>query len=450
MNTATPAPVTWRTHVTLILLSLVYVFSFIDRNVIAIVLEPIKQEFGASDTLMGLMSGLAFAVLYAGLSLPLGRMADRGVNRRNMIAICCGLWSFATMACGMAQHFWQLMLSRMTVAIGEAGGMAPSVSMVSDLYPPHRRSLAISILMLGPHIGLLAAMVAGGWMAQEWGWRAVFIWFGAPGLVLALLLFLLSKDPGRGVYDSAAAKSAPKVQGRFVTEFVAIIQVKGFLWVCLACAVAGLAGYGYGIWAPTFMVRHFEMSLAQAGLTFGLASGIFAAAGSIISALYCDKLTRQDSRWQIKLPLIGVLLSLPLGIGFLLWPAEAYWLVGDFKVPQAILFAAGFSFFNSWWPTLSYAAVSHLMTSHQRASGAAILNLFVTLFGAGLGPLVAGSLSDGFTQLLGSDGLKYALVATLSLLIFCAFFYYRALAPYHARMQELRVDASATALAEPA
>ncbi|MFK0570366.1 MFS transporter [Endozoicomonas sp.] len=127
-----PARRPWRTHITLILLALIYVFSFIDRNVIAIVLEPIKQEFGASDTMMGLISGLAFAILYGGLSLPLGRMADQGADRRNMIAICCALWSVATMACGMVSHFWQLFLARMSVAVGEAGGMAPSVSMVSQ------------------------------------------------------------------------------------------------------------------------------------------------------------------------------------------------------------------------------------------------------------------------------------------------------------------------------
>ena len=445
-----PPVVNWRTHTTLILLALVYVFSFIDRNVIAIVLEPIKQEFGASDTLMGIMSGLAFAVLYAGLSLPLGRMADRGVNRRNLFATCCGLWSLATMACGMAQHFWQLMIARMTVAIGEAGGMAPSVSMVSDLYPPERRSLAISILMLGPHIGLLAAMVAGGWIAQEYGWRMVFYVFGAPGILLALLLFIFSRDPGRGVFDSAATKASQlkEKQLSFRQQLTEILKVKGFLYVCLACAVAGLAGYGYGIWAPTFMVRNFDMSLAHAGLTFGIASGIFAAAGSILSAVYCDRLTRQDSRWQIRLPLLGIIISLPMGIAFLLWPADAHWLIGGIKVPQAIIFAAGFSFFNSWWPTLSYAAVSHLMTSTQRATGAATLNLFVTLFGAGLGPLVAGSLSDVFGSVTGSDGLKYALVATLMLLLFSVYFYTRALTPYRNRIQELDADHSDDA--EPA
>ncbi len=447
MNPNNSPSVTWRTHITLILLALVYVFSFIDRNVIAIVLEPIKQEFGASDTMMGLMSGLAFAVLYAGLSLPLGRMADRGVNRRNLIATCCGLWSLATMACGMAQHFWQLMISRMTVAIGEAGGMAPSVSMVSDLYPPERRSLAISILMLGPHIGLLAAMVAGGWIAQEYGWRSVFLWFGAPGIGLALLLYLFTKDPGRGVFESKAvqAENAKAQQAPFMQQFKEILRVKGFLFVCMACAIAGLSGYGYGIWAPTFMVRNFDMTLAQAGITFGLASGLFAAAGSILSAVYCDRLTRKDSRWQIRLPLLGVLISLPMGIAFLLWPADAHWLIGDFKVPQAIIFAAGFSFFNSWWPTLSYAAISHLMTSRQRATGAAILNLFVTLFGAGLGPLIAGSLSDVFSDLLNEDGLKYALVATLSLLLISVFFYMRAMSPYQARMNELNGEPEKTA-----
>ena len=214
MLTVTTPRVTWRTHFTLVMLALVYVFSFIDRNVVAIVLEPIKQEFGASDTMMGLMSGLAFAVLYAGLSLPMGRMADKGVNRRNIIATCCGLWSFATMACGMTQQFWQLLISRMTVAVGEAGGMAPSISMVSDLYPKERRSLAISILMLGPHIGLLTAMVLGGWIAQEYGWRYVFYIFGAPGILLALTLWLFTKDPGRGVYDSAEAKAQQAMPGK--------------------------------------------------------------------------------------------------------------------------------------------------------------------------------------------------------------------------------------------
>lgn len=439
MQTVTAPRVTRRTHFTLVLLALVYVFSFIDRNVIAIVLEPIKQEFGASDTMMGLMSGLAFAVLYAGLSLPMGRMADKGVNRRNIIATCCGLWSFATMACGMAQQFWQLLISRMTVAIGEAGGMAPSVSMVSDLYPKERRSLAISVLMLGPHIGLLAAMVLGGWIAQEYGWRYVFYIFGAPGILLALMLWLFTKDPGRGVFDSEETKAqlAKESDISFLQQLKVLFKVKGFVLVCMGCGIAGMAGYGFGIWTPTFMVRTWEMSLAQAGLIFGLSSGLLAAAGSIFSGWYCDKLTRKDPRWQVRLPLIGIFISLPFGIAFLLWPAENAWMIGSINVPHAIIFAAGFSFFNSWWPTLSYAAVSHLTTTTQRATGAAILNLFVTLFGAGLGPLTTGILSDTFATDYGDDGLRYALVVTLCLLLFSMLFYLLSLTPYLKRIREL-------------
>ena len=439
MSSISPPQITWRTHSTLVLLALVYVFSFIDRNVIAIVLQPIKEEFGASDTLMGLLTGLAFAILYAGLSLPLGRMVDRGANRRNIIAVCCGLWSVATMACGMVNHFWQLMLARMSVAIGEAGGMAPSISMVSDLYPPQRRSLAISVLMLGPHIGLLAAMVAGGYIAQEYGWRSVFLWFGAPGVVLALLLFMVSKDPGHGVYDrqSEKATQASTPQTPFLKQMAEILKVKGFLWIAFACAMAGMAGYGYGIWVPTFMVRNYDMSLAHAGISFGLAGGIFAAAGSIFSGLYCDKLAKKDPSWQVRLPMIGILISLPMGVAFMLWPADAFWILGSVKVPHAIVFAALFSFFNSWWASLSYAAVSHLMTSRQRATGAATLNLFLTMFGAGFGPLLTGTLSDVFAINFGDDGLKLALVATLMLLFISAYCYFKAAKPYNARLQEL-------------
>lgn len=432
---------TGRTRLTLLLLSIIYVFSYIDRNLIAIVLEPIKQEFGVSDTVMGAVSGLAFAILYSAVSLPLSRMADRGTNRRNIIAICCGLWSIATMASGVVTQFWQFIVARMTVAIGEAGGTSPSVSMVSDLYPPHQRSFAISLFMLGPHVGLLAAMALGGWVAQEHGWRSVFIYFGAPGILLALLLYIFGRDPGLGVYDTEAERAIrKKPQGNFFSDVRKIMQIKGFFMICMGTAIAGMVGYGYGIWAPTFMVRNFHMPLAQAGLIFGIASGIFAAAGSIFSGYYCDRLSRKDSRWQIRMPVLSVLISIPFGFAFVLWPADAFWQIGSIKVPHAIMFAAGFSFFNSWWPTLSYAAVSHLVNSNQRATSLAVLSLFLTLFGAGIGPLLTGTLSDIFSAGNGGEGLLSALLIMLSLLILSALFYYKAISPYQQHMGELQLN----------
>lgn len=420
-----------RTRMTLLLLSIIYVFSFIDRNLIAIVLEPIKQEFDVSDTVMGAVSGLAFAVLYSAVSFPLSRMADRGTNRRNIIAVCCGLWSLATMASGVVTQFWQFTLARMTVAIGEAGGTSPSVSMVSDLYPPEKRSFVISLYMIGPHVGLLAAMALGGWIAQEHGWRTVFIFFGAPGLLLALLLYIFGRDPGLGVYDTEAeSKARQQPQGKFFSDVYDIMRIKGFFMICMGTAIAGMVGYGYAIWAPTFMVRNFDMSLAQAGLTFGVASGIFAAAGSMFSGYYCDKLNRRDSRWQLRMTALGVLISIPFGLAFLLWPANAFWLLGSIKVPHAIIFAAGFSFFNSWWPTLSYAAISHLVNSRQRATSIALLSLFLTLFGAGFGPLLTGALSDIFASADTGQGLQYAIVVMISLLLLSTWLYYRSISPY--------------------
>ncbi|MDG1731415.1 MAG: MFS transporter [Thalassotalea sp.] len=432
---------TSRTNLTLLLLSIIYVFSYIDRNLIAIVLEPIKLEFEVSDTVMGAVSGLAFAILYSAVSLPLSRMADRGTNRKNIIAICCGLWSLATMASGAVTHFWQFVIARMTVAVGEAGGTSPSVSMCSDLYPPEKRSFVISLYMLGPHVGLLAAMALGGWIAQEHGWRAVFIFFGAPGILLALLLYIFTKDPGLGVYDTPAErKIRNQPHGNFFNDVRKIMKIKGFFLICMGTAIAGMVGYGYGIWAPTFMVRNFDIPLAHAGLIFGISSGIFAAIGSIFSGYYCDKLSRKDSRWQLRMPVISVLISIPFGFGFVLWPADAAWQLGSITVPHAIVFAAGFSLFNSWWPTLAFAAVSHLVSSSQRATSIAILSLFLTLFGAGFGPLLTGTLSDVFSTGDAGDGLQIALVVMLSLLTLSAWFYYKAISPYQQHISKLKAD----------
>lgn len=434
-----PPKVTQRNHFTLALLAMVYIFSCIDRNVIAIVIEPIKQEFGASDTMMGLLSGLAFAVLYSLLGVPLGRISDQGADRRKMISICCGLWSLATIACGMATSFWHLLTARMAVAIGEAGGMAPSVSYVSDLYPKSKRSLAMSVFMLGPHLGILIAMLVGGYIAQTYGWRATFIFFGVPGMLLAIALWLFTRDPGRGVFDSDAERQQASLDASIAAwpQIRALFRVRAFTLLCLACSLTGVVGYSYGIWAPTFLLRTYEMPLAQAGFMFGLASGLFAALGALFSGWLCDRLILKNTRWQIGLPLAGILISLPMGAAFLLWPQTSSFSVGRFDVPYAMLFAAGFSFFQSWWPSLTFTAVSHLLTSSQRAMGTAFLNLFMTLIGAGFGPLLSGTLSDIYSRSMGPDGLRWALVTVLGLLLGTALLYALALRPYQHRLQEL-------------
>ncbi|MEP6965308.1 MAG: MFS transporter, partial [Polaromonas sp.] len=362
MNSQAPPPVNWRTHLSLALLALVYVFSYIDRQVVAILIEPIKHEFGASDTQMGLLTGLAFGLLYAALGVPVGKLADRK-NRRTIVAVACGLWSLATMACGFAGHFWQLLLARMSVAVGEAGGMAPSISLVSDLYPPKQRSFMISLFMMGPHLGVLIGLALGGWIAQHYGWRSTFIWFGAPGLLLAALVFLLVREPRRGGFETPAAVAQMQQQPAesMFTQVRRLLAITAFRRLAFACGFAGLAGYGYGIWTPSFLVRTHGMSIAQAGLLFGVASGVGAVAGALTSGWLCDRLVARDVRWQLGLPMLGVIVSIPCAIAFFMWPTTGHWMLGSLRVPYALAFALLFGFFASWWPSLSYSATSHMV-----------------------------------------------------------------------------------------
>lgn len=433
-----PPRVTWRTHLSLALLALVYIFSFIDRQVIAILIEPIKTEFGASDTQMGLLTGLAFGLLYAALGVPVGKLADR-YNRRAIVAVCCGLWSLATMACGFAHHFWQLLLARMSVAIGEAGGMAPSISLVSDLYPPKQRSFMISLFMMGPNLGVLIGLALGGWIAQHYGWRATFIWFGAPGVVLAALVMLLVREPRRGGFETAAALAQVQQQPTesLWTQVRRLFAITAFRRLALACGMAGIAGYGYGVWTPSFLVRTHGLGIAQAGLLFGVASGVGAVVGALCSGWLCDRLVARDVRWQLGLPLVGVVAAIPCAVAFFLWPTTGVWQLGTLAVPHALAFAMAFGFFASWWPSLSYSATSHMVGSNERSVAAALLNFFITLFGVGAGPLVTGVVSDLLTPVFGTQALRWSLVCVMLLMVPTALLLATALNPYRMRLAQM-------------
>lgn len=443
-NTSPSPSVTWRTHLSLLLLALVYIFSYIDRQVIAVLIEPIKHEFGATDTQMGLLTGLAFGLLYAVLGVPVGKLADR-YSRRNIVAICCGLWSLATLACGVAAQFWQLLLARMSVAVGEAGGMAPSISAVSDLYPKERRSLVISLFMMGPHFGVLIGLALGAWIAQQYGWRHTFAAFGIPGMLLALLVWWWVKEPRRGAFDGEPAQAAAAQHESLWHEVLRLLRVTAFRRLALACGLAGLTGYGYGVWIPSFLVRTHGLSLAHAGLLFGVASGVGAVFGALFSGWLCDRLVRRSERWQLGLPTLGMLLALPCALGFILWPEGGHWMLGSLRVPHALVFAPLFAFFASWWPSLSYSAVSQMVGASERAVAVALLNFFVTLFGSGFGPLVTGVLSDMLLPSLGDGALRWALVGLMSLMLPGALWMWAAVGPYIVRRRSMAVGAAVAA-----
>ena len=301
-TTATPTPAGvraaygWRSHYTLIILLAVYTMSFIDRQIMGILMEPIKREFQVSDTAMGLLSGLTFALFYSTLAIPFGRYADRA-NRRNFVAYCCAAWSAMTALCGMAGGYWSLALARVGVAVGEAGGTSPSMSMIADHYPPQLRGRAMGVYWIGPQLGILFGLTLGGWIAHHYGWRAAFLWMGLPGIAVALLLRYTGVEPQRGRWEATAAAGSAQEPLRLLLRD--LWASKTFVRITLAGLMMGFAGYGIGIWTPAFLVRSHGMTLQGAGAIMGLLGGAMAALGALLAGWLCDTLSRRDARWRV-------------------------------------------------------------------------------------------------------------------------------------------------------
>lgn len=397
-----------RSHLTLVLLLMVYTMSFIDRQIMGILMEPIKREFQVSDTAMGLLSGLTFALFYSTLAIPFGRYADRA-NRRNFVAYCCAAWSAMTALCGMASGYWSLALARVGVAVGEAGGTSPSMSMIADHYPPERRGRAMGVYWLGPQLGILFGLTLGGWIAHHHGWRAAFLWMGIPGVVIALLLRFTGIEPQRGRWESSRPETGQEPLGQLFRDLWAS---QSFMRIAAAGLMMGFAGYGIGIWTPALLVRTHGMTLQGAGAVMGLLGGTMAAVGALLSGWLCDTLSKRDARWRLGVPALGCLLSLPTGLAFYSMPAGDAITLGSFVIPKAIGLYMLFGITAVWWTAPVYTVLSELIAPHRRATAMAIFNLGLTMLGAGLGPLVVGLISDALVPSFGNEALRWALAGS--------------------------------------
>ena len=347
----------------LALLTLGYVFNFVDRQVMTILIEPIKTEFGATDTQMGLLSGLAFALFYATLGIPVARLADRW-SRRNVLAISMTTWSAVTALCAMATGFWHLLLLRIGVGIGEAGGTPPSQSLLADYFPLEKRAFAQGILATAPNIGILVGLFGGAVIAEAYGWRSVFLVFGIPGVLLAILIQLTVREPLKVSVPEGQA------QAGLFAALGNIFRLPSFAHIMLGVGFTGIAGYGLGVWSPSFWFG-YDMSLVDAGLYLGLIGVFGGGLGTISSGLLVDRLARHDKRWQLWLPAIGIFLALPTQLAFLLWPVEHRLIMGTIDVPFALVFMGLSAVFASFWIAPSYAAVQILFRNigehrHQR------------------------------------------------------------------------------------
>jgi MFS family permease len=365
-------------------LTVVYVFNFLDRQLLVILQEPIKAELGLSDTQLGLLSGFAFCLFYVVCGIPIARWADRGV-RRSIIALSLTVWSSMTALCGLAGNYTQLLLARMGVGVGEAGGSPPAHSMISDIFHPKHRALALSVYSIGIYIGILAGFALGGWVAEAFGWRRAFLVVGLPGVALAILLQLTVREPLRGWSEGRAATtpSAPPLGdvARLLWSRVA------FRHLAFAASLQAFIIYGVGNWLPSYFLREFSLDLATVGTWLALTTGIGGGLGSFFGGWVADRLGARDQRWYLWAPAILTFLTVPVMAVILTAtsPTLALWLTAPFNFLTAAYLGA-------------VLAVSHsLVTARMRALTSAVLFFFINLIGLGLGPLSVGVLSDHFT-----------------------------------------------------
>lgn len=403
-------------RVTLWVLLTVYVFNFIDRQIVNILAEPIAKDLALSDTQIGMMTGLAFALFYTVLGIPIARLADRpGTSRPKLIAAALAMWSVMTALCGVAQNFWQLLLARIGVGVGEAGCTPPAHSLISDMVPPEKRASALAFYSLGIPVGSLLGMVIGGLLADYLGWREAFVVVGLPGVALALVVWFVLRDPRRSDVAAAAAgkrQAAALPLGQAVAE---VMRSRAFVLLVIAGSAASFLSYGKTTWTTIFFQRTHDMTPGQVGLWFGIIGGVGGILGTWLGGYLADRFGAINRRHVLSAPAIGMALAVPLAIAAYQAPSWPLALALIF-VPQV---------FNSLYYGPCYSAAQGLVPIKARAIAAACLLFFQNLIGLGLGPLFFGVLSDWLKPMFGPDSVRYVLYGAAVLGLGPAFFFWR-------------------------
>jgi MFS transporter, Spinster family, sphingosine-1-phosphate transporter len=414
--TAISAPGSRSVRVTLWLLLIVYILNFIDRQIVNILAEPIARDLDLSDTQIGLMTGLAFALFYTVLGIPIARLADRpSTSRPKIIAIALATWSAMTALCGLAQNFGQLLLARIGVGVGEAGCTPPAHSLISDMVPPERRSSALAFYSLGIPIGTLMGMIIGGTLADFVGWREAFIIVGLPGVALALVVWFVLKDPR---HADAEAILRGKNQPPSLPIMQAVREVmlsRAFVLLLFAGSAASFLAYGKTTWTTIFFQRTHDLSPGQVGLWFGLIGGVGGILGTWLGGYLADKFGAKNRRHVLSAPAIGMALAVPIA---LLAYQAASW-------PLALILLFVPTVLNSFYYGPTYSAAQGLVPLRARAIAAATLLFFQNLIGLGLGPLFFGMLSDWLQPTFGADSVRYVLYGAAVLGLVPAFFFWR-------------------------
>jgi len=397
----------------MVVLAIVYMFNFVDRQILSILLPAIRDEFQVGDTVLGLLAGTAFALFYVVLSVPIAQLADR-VNRRNLIAVAVALWSGMTALSGLAANIWQLGLARIGVGIGEAGCSPPAHSMIADFYPPERRSTAMGFYTLGISVGIMLAYLAGGWVAQNIGWREAFFIVGVPGLLLALIVRFTVPEPQRGASEQRQDSGR---QPRLIVVAQFLFARRSFLYMAIAAGLSSFVGYSIVNFMPSFVIRSFGMEVAVLGFWLGIIYGVAGGFGFFMGGYVADRIGRSGHRRAMSFIALAMFVTVFFNVAVFL-SSSVFWCLALFVIPSVTsnVYLA---------PVLSQT--QSLVSLRMRAVASSLVLLVINIIGLAMGPPITGLISDALEPSYGSESMRYSLLMVSSVLLpLAAWCYYQA------------------------
>jgi len=409
------------------ILTLVYTLNFIDRTIVGIIGQPLKESLGITDNQLGLLTGFAFAILYTILGIPIARLAER-FSRVDIMALCITIWSGFTALCGLAPNFAAMLACRVGVGIGEAGCSPPAHSLISDYYEPRRRASALSIYAFGIPLGAMLGAVFGGVIAQYLNWRMAFFIVGVPGVMVAAALKLFVREPPRGHSEiearpllaedvtpeevpGAARRGAAAVFRHEISELWAVSRrifgVWSFLNMALGITLASFAGYGAGQFAAPYFIRSFGLGLALVGVLFGTIGGVSTGAGTLLGGYLTDWANRRSAAWYALVPALGLSIALPLYVLAYTRP--------DWRAAAWILLLPGIFHYTYLGPT--FGVIQNAVDRRRRATATALLFFFLNLIALGGGPPFTGWVIDRFAQFGFTHPGPHSMLRALNLMV---------------------------------
>ena len=403
-------------YYTLFILTIVYAFNFIDRQILVIMQEAIKADLDLSDTQLGLLSGLAFALFYTILGIPIARWADFA-NRRNIIAIALAIWSGMTALSGLAQNFAQLALARVGVGIGEAGGSPPAHSMISNMFKEKERATALAIYSAGLYLGILLGYILGGYLVDIYGWRITFFIVGIPGVVMAFIVRFTLKEPTRPIEEASEPVQKQSIGSHFVGIFDVmgkLFALKSFPFFALGCAMSAFISYGVGNFAPSYIIRYHGYSPSELAIPLAITGGGGGMVGTFLGGYLTDKIGAKDIRWYLWLPGLVAVLAIPLA-------AWAY-NTSDPDLMFVLIFIQ--TVMSTLYLAPAIATAHRLVKPHMRAMASAVLFFILNLIGLGAGPIFIGFLSELLRDLNGVESLREAMTIGVCLAVIKGYLFY--------------------------